>query len=32
MGEYAKQMAVFTYVAPGIPLIYNGREAVPFFL
>ena len=27
MGGYAKQMAVFTYVAPGIPLIYNGQEA-----
>ena len=27
MGDAAKTFAVFTYVIPGMPLIYNGQEA-----
>lgn len=35
-GLYVKQMAVLTYILPGMPLIYNGQEAgstkqLPFF-
>lgn len=26
LGNHAKQMAVFTFVMPGMPLIYNGQE------
>ncbi len=27
MGNYAEQMAVFTFLMPGMPLIYNGQES-----